>query len=184
MSVGDQNTKYDIDPKEFDKAINALGTLHVKFNSDFDVPYLAGTSIDGKTIYRDHNTGDGYTQKDGKKVNTDRYFCVHERVEDALLKEDFPYILAHQLATRCEYAAVQSDGFDIDEYDDNTQKMVQTAETRKIYPNCPVDLLLTPYKECHDKKTMAKMRTRDGKPFIDLTDSEMVKLTEACVKTL
>lgn len=156
MSVGDQNTKYDIDPKEFDKAINELDHHGVSFNTDFDIPYLAGTSQDGKIIYRDRKTPSGYKSKSNKDVNTDRYFKIHEHIEKILMDHGFPYVLAHQVATQLEYAAVKSDDHDIDEYDDKTQKMVQEAQIRKEY-FVPPDLCMKPYLECHDHATIAKM---------------------------
>lgn len=156
MSVGDQHTKYDIDPGEFDKAIQMLDRHGVVFNTDYEIPYLAGTSVDGKIIYRDRLTPSGYQSAAGKTVNTDIYFKVHEHIEKMLLDHGFPYILAHQVATQLEYAAVKSDGHDITEYDDQTQQMVQNAGHRKSY-RTPPDLCMTPYTECQDHATIAKM---------------------------
>lgn len=156
MSVGDQHTKYDIDPKEFDKTIHELDHHGVSFNTEFEIPYLAGTSVDGKTIYRDSKTAPGYKSSKGKDVSTDRYFKIHERVEKAFLDQGFPYILAHQLATQIEYTAVKSDGHDVQEYDDKTQEMVQKAQERSSY-STPPDLCMIPYEDCHDSATIHKM---------------------------
>lgn len=156
MSVGDLHTKYDINHKEFDKAIDMLDSKDVRFNTQYDVPYLAGTSIDGKTIYRDKLTPSGYQSVSGKYVATDRYFKVHERVEKAFLDQGFPYILAHQIAEQIERAAVINDGHDYDEYDDITEEWVGKAGSRPIY-QVPHDLCLIPYKDCDDWDTMKKM---------------------------
>lgn len=156
MSVGDQHTKYDIDPKIFDEAVKALDTKNVKFNTSYDIPYLAGTNWNDTTIYRDRLTPAGYKSKSGKWVDTDKYFKLHERIEKALLQEGFVYLLAHQCATQLEYAAVKSDGHDIEEYDDKTQEMVQKAGKRPFY-HVPADLCLTPYTDCKDNETLQKM---------------------------
>lgn len=156
MSTGDLHTKYDINNGEFDKAIDMLDNKDVVFNTQYDIPYLAGTSIDGKTIYRDKQTPSGYESISGKHVDTDRYFKVHERVEKAFLDQGFPYILAHQCAEQMERAAVINDGHDYDEYDRIIEGWVGEVGNRATY-QVPHDLCLTPYKDCDDWETLKKM---------------------------
>lgn len=168
MSVGDLHTKFDVNRHEFTKAIDMLDSKGVKFNTHFDIPYLAGTSIDGKTIYRDALTPSGYTSSAGAHIDTDRYFKVHERVEKAFLDQGFPYQYAHQIAEQIERAAVINDGHDYDEYDRITETWVGRVEDRPEYI-VPHDLCLTPYKDCHDWKTLRKMRgLRDPNDFVDM----------------
>jgi len=156
MSVGDLHTKYDVNHKEFDLAIKMLDDKDVVFNVQYDIPYLAGTSIDGKTIYRDRQTPSSYQSSSGHTVDTDKYFKVHERVEKAFLDQGFPYILAHQIAEQIERAAVINDGYDYDEYDRITETWVGKVGDRAIY-NVPYDLCLIPYRDCDDWKTLNKM---------------------------
>lgn len=156
MSVGDQHSIYDINAKVFDEAIDALDSKGVVFNTNYDIPYLAGTNWDDTVIYRDKSTPSGYHSTSGKWVDTDKYFMLHERIEKALLQEGFVYLLAHQCATQLEYAAVKSDGHDVEEYDNKTQEMVQKAGERLSY-QVPVDLCLTPYIDCKDQETISRM---------------------------
>lgn len=164
MSAGDLHTKYDVNGEEFDLAINMLDDKDVQFNVLYDIPYLAGTSVDGKTIYRDKQTPAGYKSGSGAWVDTDRYFKIHERVEKAFLDQGFPYILAHQIAEQIERAAVINDGYDYPEYDMITETWVGKVGSRATY-QAPYDLCLTPYKDCQDKETLSKMH---GLPNADI----------------
>jgi hypothetical protein len=71
-----------------------------------DIPYLAGYSKDGKTIYIDRHMPSSF-RYDGRDINTDRYLILHEEVEKTLIDRlNLHYLHAHQIATRAEQAAV------------------------------------------------------------------------------
>src|SRR5262249_14864552 len=75
-----------------------------------DIPYLAGYSKDGKTIYIDRHMPSSFRYS-GKDINTDRYLILHEKVEKTLIDQlNLHYLHAHQIATCAEQAAVRAAG--------------------------------------------------------------------------
>ena len=73
-----------------------------------DIPYLAGYSRDGKTIYIDRHMPPSFRYR-GRDIDTDRFLILHEEVEKTLIDQlDLHYLHAHQIATRAEQAAVRS----------------------------------------------------------------------------
>ena len=81
-----------------------------KIDRKHDIPYLAGYSQDGKTIYIDRHMPK--TMKyDGREIDTDRYLILHEEVEKTLIDQlNLHYLHAHQIASRAEQAAVRAAG--------------------------------------------------------------------------
>src|SRR6516164_2509876 len=71
-----------------------------------DIPYLAGYSINGKTIYIDRHMPKTMKYA-GREIDTDRYLILHEEVEKTLIDQlGLHYLHAHQIASRAEQAAV------------------------------------------------------------------------------
>jgi hypothetical protein len=82
----------------------------VRFDRKHDIPYLAGYSLDGKTIYIDRHMPASFKFK-GRTINTDRFLVLHEEVEKTLIDQlGLHYLHAHQIATRAEEAAVRAAG--------------------------------------------------------------------------
>ncbi len=140
-----------------DRAIDAI-TRRIVLNRRYDVPYLAGYSVDGKTIYIDKDLPTGFTHSGGGRVPTDRYLILHEAVEKSiLLNFGMKYQHAHQIALRAEQAAVRSDGVSWSEYDRFMQKCIkEAADDRSMI--LPPDLDLTPYIDEHDDEVLTRMR--------------------------
>ena len=92
-----------------DRALDAI--VHPKtLDRKHDIPYLAGYSKDGKTIYIDRHMPSSF-RYDGRDINTDRYLILHEEVEKTLIDQlNLHYLHAHQIATRAEQAAVRAAG--------------------------------------------------------------------------
>lgn len=157
MATGDYHTEWDANKKIFDEVIKKIDTDGVTLDTEHDIPYIGGSSTDGKTIYRDRLTPSGYTTKKFKWVDTDRYLMIHEHVEKIFLDTGWSYLLAHQLSTQVEYAALKSDGYDVDEYDHTLDKWYKAAMKRKHYDNVPENLEQRPYIECKDFETLNKM---------------------------
>jgi len=149
MSVGDQSYD-DIPPKGSLERLRALRKEHPElerrirfrryFVSKFDVPYLAGSSLDGKRVYFDPKLiagteGDEWTRK-----------CValHEVIEWALKILFRDYEERHHLATAGEYSFVTELGHTPREYRTLLRPLYAPIEHEKI-TNCPPDLDLTPY---------------------------------------
>ncbi len=112
------------------------------------VPYLAGSSRDGKCTYIDaelpgHLAG----------IPLDKYLEVHEATEWALwsvaqrersLAAYRTYEPCHHLATAAEQFALVSDGYDWDEYRAALRKLYAPIEAEDLR-NVPPDLALYPY---------------------------------------
>lgn len=118
-------------------------------NRDFDIPYAAGFSMDGKTIYIDREMSDGYSSsKSGRKsvhVSAERFLVLHEALEKAVLDQfGFLYQYAHQFALRFERVAVQAANLDLEAYENFMEKSVRRAGAQPILL-VPRDLDLKPY---------------------------------------
>src|SRR5579863_7346519 len=93
-----------------DRALDAILRRVMKLDRTHDVPYLAGYSQDGQTIYIDRHLPPTMNYK-GRKIEVDRYLIMHEEVEKTLIDQlGLHYLHAHQIATRAEEAAVRADG--------------------------------------------------------------------------
>jgi hypothetical protein len=89
-----------------DRALDAVMRRVKKFDRQHDIPYLAGYSQDGKTIYIDRHMPAEFKFR-GRAVETDRFLVLHEEVEKTLIDRlGLHYLHAHQLlpmisASRC-----------------------------------------------------------------------------------
>lgn len=147
---------WKINRSELDGAVKAIEKeKHV--DCTHDVPYTAGYSEDGKELFVDHTMP---LKLDG--INVCKYIVLHEAVEDALIRyAKLAYLHAHQIALRAERDAVEADGYSWHEYNAAVTREVDRIGAKKVYPNCPEHLDLTPYKDEKDAKTLARMHYED-----------------------
>ena len=140
-----------------DRSLDAISSRLV-LDRNFHVPYLAGYSTDGRTIYIDRDLPPSFTAKAGGTVQVDRYLLLHEAVEKALIDAfDLRYQHAHQIALRSEEAAVRADGIQWREYDRFMQASIkELVEQRPLH--LPPDLDLKPYVDEHDKDLLVLMK--------------------------
>jgi hypothetical protein len=88
-----------------DRALDAIMRRVKKLDRKHDIPYLAGYSLDGKTIYIDRHMPNSFKFR-GRTIETDRFLILHEEVEKTLIDQlGLHYLHAHQIATRAEDAA-------------------------------------------------------------------------------
>ena len=117
-----------------DRALDAICRRVKKFDRKHDIPYLAGYSLDGKTIYIDRHMPQNFKFR-GRIVDTDRFLVLHEEVEKTLIDQlGLHYLHAHQIATRAEEAAVRAAGVEWRAYDrfmQSTSKASATSGSRK-----------------------------------------------------
>ncbi|WP_322417004.1 hypothetical protein [Mesorhizobium huakuii] len=126
-----------------DRALDAVARKVKTLDRKHDIPYLAGYSKDGKTIYIDRHMPREWEYK-GRKINTDRFLLLHEEVEKSLIDQlDLHYLHAHQIATRAEEAAVRAAGISWRDYDRFMQKYVKTMDDERL-TKVPADPLLNP----------------------------------------
>jgi len=139
-----------------DRALDAIVRRVKKLDRRHDVPYLAGYSQDGKTIYIDRHMPASF-KYGGREVNTDRFLILHEEVEKTLIDQlGLHYLHAHQIATRAEQAAVRAAGINWRDYDRFMQKYVKRIGDERL-TKVPADLDLKPYRDEHDLDLLRRM---------------------------
>jgi hypothetical protein len=138
-----------------DRALDAI-LRRVKLDRQHDIPYLAGYSEDGRTVYIDRHMPRSFKFR-GRKVDTDRFLILHEGVEKALIDQlGLHYLHAHQIATRTEQAAVRAAGINWGDYDRFMQKYVKRIGDERL-TKLPRDLDTKPYRDEHDDDLLRRM---------------------------
>lgn len=136
---------------------------HTALDRTYDIPYLAGYSRNGRTIYIDRHLPKSFTTR-GRRVGIDRFLILHEAVEKALLdKLGLHYQHAHQIALRAEEAAVHAAGISWREYDQFMQRYIKDVGHEHLR-RIPVDLDIKPYRDEKDiqmLKSIQKARKRE-----------------------
>jgi hypothetical protein len=139
-----------------DRALDAVVRRVKSLDRKHDIPYLAGYSNDGKTIYIDRHMPRTMTFR-GREVGTDRFLILHEEVEKTLIDQlGLHYLHAHQIATRAEEAAVRAAGILWRDYDRFMQKYVKRIGDERLR-KVPPDLDLKPYRDEHDFDLLKRM---------------------------
>jgi len=119
-----------------------------EINKDYDVPYLGGYSVDGKTIYLDRHLPDKITfNVDGRDYSyyPITYLRYHEAFEKAVMDVlAWSYPSAHEAATGYERRAVIAGGLPWDGYQKSLKPYIKADEHEKLV-KCPPDLDLRPY---------------------------------------
>src|SRR5256884_1580743 len=137
-------------------ALDAVVRRVKNLDRKHDIPYLAGYSNDGKTIYIDRHMPASF-RYGGREVNTDRYLILHEEVEKTLIDQlGLHYLHAHQIATRAEQAAVRAAGIRWRDYDRFMQQHVKHIGDERLR-KVPADLDLKPYRDEHDYDLVQRM---------------------------
>jgi hypothetical protein len=139
-----------------DRALDAIVRRVKKLDRRHDIPYLAGYSEDGRTIYIDRHMPRSFKFR-GRTVDTDRFLILHEEVEKTLIDQiGLHYLHAHQIATRAEQAAVRAAGIRWHDYDRFMQKYVKRIGDERL-TNVPDDLDTKPYRDEHDDDLLRRM---------------------------
>lgn len=139
-----------------DRALDAILRRVKKFDRSHDIPYLAGYSQDGKTIYIDRHLPKSFTFR-GRTIEVDRFLILHEEVEKTLIDQlGLHYLHAHQIATRAEEAAVHAQRITWQAYDRFMQKYVKAIGDERL-TKVPADLDLKPYRDYHDYDLLRQM---------------------------
>jgi hypothetical protein len=139
-----------------DRALDAVVRRAKHLDRGHDIPYLAGYSKDGKTIYIDRHMPRTMKFR-GREIDTDRYLILHEEVEKTLIDQlHLHYLHAHQIAARAEEAAVRATGILWRDYDRFMQKHVKKIGDERL-TKVPADLDLKPYRDEHDLDLLKRM---------------------------
>ena len=141
-----------------DRALDAVVRRVKNLDRKHDIPYVAGYSRDGKTIYIDRHMPSSFKYR-GREINTDRFLILHEEVEKTLIDQlGLHYLHAHQIATRAEQAAVRAAGVSWRAYDGFMQKYVKQIGDERL-TKVPAELDLKPYRDEHDADLLRRMLT-------------------------
>ena len=139
-----------------DRALDAIMRRVKKVDRAHDIPYLAGYSQDGKTIYIDRHMPTSF-ELAGRTVETDRFLILHEEVEKTLIDRlGLHYLHAHQIALRAEEAAVRAAGIPWRDYDRFMQKYVKEFGDERL-TKVPGNLDTKPYRDEHDLDLLQRM---------------------------
>lgn len=99
---------------------------------EYDVPYIAGYSVDGHTVFIDRHLPKSFRWLT-KTVKVDLFLLTHEIVEKALLDElRLHYLHAHQIAVRAERDAVKAAGVSWWVYQRFMKKYEKPIEEEKL----------------------------------------------------
>jgi hypothetical protein len=139
-----------------ERALDAVVRRVKNLDREHDIPYLAGYSRDGKTIYIDRHMPKSFRFR-GRVIETDRFLILHEEVEKTLIDRlNLHYLHAHQIATRAEQAAVRAAGVNWRDYDRFMQKYVKKLGDERL-TRVPADLDEKPYRDEHDYDLLRRM---------------------------
>lgn len=120
--------------------IATLSKREHKINRSHDIPYIGGSSKDGRTVFIDRNL----PSKVGG-IAVDKYLMIHEAIEYALVRTlGYGYERAHHLATAAEKRAVEADGHSWAKYQGALRPFYKPIEHEKLV-DPPKDLALYPY---------------------------------------
>src|SRR5436309_10607443 len=100
----------DIDREVLLDAVKAIRRRLRAVSHDYDIPYIAGYSLDGHTVFIDRHLPRTFRWLT-KTVRVEPFLLTHEIVEKSLLDElRLHYLHAHQIAVRAERDAVKAAG--------------------------------------------------------------------------
>src|SRR5712671_4249770 len=115
----------------------------------YDIPYIAGYSVDGHTVFIDRHLPRTFRWL-LKTVRVEPFLLTHEIVEKALLDElRLHYLHAHQIAVRAERDAVKAAGVSWWAYQRFMKSHEKTIEEENLI-KVPRSLDLTPYRDEKD----------------------------------
>lgn len=132
-----------------------------KLDQAHDLPYLAGYSQDGQTIYIDRHLPDTLTcEEDGHKIEFDPrpHLVDHEKFEKSVMDVlGWHYKHAHEAANGYERRGVLKAGLFWGPYNKVYTPFIKADEREKL-TKLPPDLDMTPYRSPPvDKRLLAHM---------------------------
>ena len=118
----------------------------IRLDRDHDVPYLAGSSRDGRTVFIDRHLPKFLTSGH-RRIPTDCFIILHEVIEKLLFDRfQLSYAEAHQIALRMEQVAVRNAKISWHDYNVLMQSNVKRAHDERLV-TLPKDLEIKPYED-------------------------------------
>src|SRR4029078_1666823 len=139
----------DIDRAVLADVVTAIRRRVRQVSRDYDIPYIAGCSRDGHTVFIDRHLPRTFRWL-LKIVRVEPFLLTHEIVEKSLLDElRLHYLHAHQIAVRAERDAVKAAGVSWWSYQRFMKQHERQIEEEKLV-RVPASLDLTPYRDEKD----------------------------------
>jgi hypothetical protein len=146
-----------------DVLLDALRAIHRRVrvvNRDYDIPYIAGYSVDGHTVFIDRHLPRTFRWL-MRTVRVEPFLLTHEIVEKALLDElRLHYLHAHQIAVRAERDAVRAAGISWWAYQRFMKQHEKHIAEEKLI-KVPTALDLTPYRDEKDFGLLQRLVRRE-----------------------
>lgn len=146
-----------LSPEELTEAEDLLAG-EVKVDNAHEVPFCAGMSKDGRTMYVDRSV-------DLKRGGMDRTkpLLVHEVIEYLLIQRfKMKYPEAHNLALAAEEACVNATGMDRAKYNRLWDEDIRRVGSRGKYKDIPADLQTDQYEDSGTKEEKSEMGLLGG----------------------
>lgn len=132
-----------------------------RVDRDYDIPYLAGYSKDGRVVYVDRHLP-LTVRFGGASVAVLPFLIVHERTEKGL--EDclgLDYEEAHKVATWREHRELLKARRSVKLYEAALDPYIKASQLEQIV-KVPRDLDMKPYRDSGDKKLIERMLDKMG----------------------
>jgi hypothetical protein len=151
----------DIDDEVLSDVVRAIRRRVQVVNREYDIPYIAGYSVDGNTVFIDRHLPRTFRWL-MRTVRVEPFLLTHEIVEKALLDElRLHYLHAHQIAVRAERDAVQAAGVSWWVYQRFMKKHEKPIAEEKL-TRVPAKLDLTPYRDEKDFSLLQRLVRKEG----------------------
>lgn len=141
-------------------AVRAIRRRVRVVSRDYDIPYIAGYSKDGRTVFIDRHLPRSFRWL-MRTVRVEPFLLTHEIVEKALLDElRLHYLHAHQVAVRAERDAVKAAGVSWWVYQGFMKRHEKHIEEERLL-KVPAALDLTPYRDEKDFGLLRRLARRE-----------------------
>src|SRR4030088_3570805 len=155
----EQEVKHKSEDIEDNVLLDVVKAIHRRVrvvNHNYDIPYIAGYSVDGHTVFIDRHLPRTFRWL-LKTVRVEPFLLTHEIVEKALLDElRLHYLHAHQIAVRAERDAVKAAGVSWWAYQRFMKQHEGKIEEEKLV-KVPATLDLTPYRDEKDFELLERL---------------------------
>jgi hypothetical protein len=149
LDVEVRHNSEDIEDEVLLDTVKAIRRRVRVISRSYDIPYIAGYSVDGHTVFIDRHLPRSFRWL-MKTVRVEPFLLTHEIVEKALLDElRLHYLHAHQIAMRAERDAVKAAGVSWWAYQGFMKKHERQIEEEALI-KVPPTLDLTPYRDEKD----------------------------------
>ncbi len=146
----------EVDKALDDPTVKANLAKSYRIDRSYDLPYLAGYSRDGATIYIDRHLP-VYLPLGSHGIYAAPFLEEHEHVEKAIIDAlHWKYAAAHEVATAAERRKVISAGLNWTAYSNALKPYIKADEVEKL-TSVPPDLDLTPYRG--ETKLLARIKS-------------------------